>query len=117
MFSFISDAVDSVVSQITSFVGQIENDIASPFNMMIQQVMGGVWKGRGADAFVNEMQTVLLPEVAALISSLGGMSMGGGGSFTDIINQAIGLVDEVDNWVSSAVGAVSDVFDSICSLF
>lgn len=113
IFDFISDAVDSVISQIMSFATQIADQVQSPINNWVQQVMGGVWTGRGADAFVNEMQTVMLPEIEALIAAIAGAGGGGGGSFLGFLQEAIGIIDEADNAVNGIVNAVGDLFDSI----
>jgi hypothetical protein len=75
---------------------------------MIDQVTGGVWRGKGADAFVNEMSSVVVPEIGRLIASLVG-----GGGFVSGINDAINIVNEVDDMVESIGNAIGDVFDGI----
>lgn len=112
IFDFISDAVSDVINQITGFATQIADMVESPINNWVNQVMGGVWTGRGADAFVNEMQTVVLPEIAQLIAAIAGAG-GGGGGFLSMIQDAIGIISDADDAITGIIEGVGDLFDSI----
>jgi len=114
MFSFIFDAIDSVIGQITSFANQIQEQVYSPIDGFVNEVLNGVWRGKGADSFVQEMREVVLPEVGNLVAAIsGGGGMGGGGAFTGLIKQAVGVISELDDAISSIGNAIGDVFDSI----
>jgi phage-related protein len=108
MFSFIFDAIDSVIGQITSITGTIEDQVQGVINGYINQVGGGVWRGNGADAFVAEMSDTVIPEVGNLIASLTG-----GGGFIPGVQNAISLIGELDDMISNIGSAIGDVFDSI----
>jgi phage-related protein len=108
MLSFIFDAIDSVIGQITSITRTIEDAVQSPINGFINAIGGGAWRGTGADAFVSEMNEVVLPEVGNLIASLTG-----GGGFIPGINNAINLISELDDMISNIGSAIGDLFDSI----
>jgi len=115
MFSFIFDAIDSVLGQITSFANQIQDQVYSPIDGFVNEVMNGVWRGNGANSFVQEMREVVMPEVANLVASIAGGGGGGGfgGAFTGLINQAVGIIGELDDAISGIGNAIGDVFDSI----
>ena len=51
--------VQQVMQQVTQQLGQIEQMALQPMQTMVQQVTGGVWIGNGADAFVNDVTTML----------------------------------------------------------
>ena len=108
MLSFVFDAIDSVIGQITGIAGTIEDQVQGVITGFINQVGGGVWRGTGADAFVGEMSDVVIPEVGNLIASLTG-----GGGFIPGINNAINLISELDDMISNIGNAIGDVFDSI----
>lgn len=108
MLSFIFDAIDSVIGQITSITNQIEDQVFGVITGFVNQVGGGIWRGTGADAFVAEMNDVVLPEVRNLI-----LSLTGGGGFIPGINNAINLISELDDMISNIGNAIGDLFDSI----
>jgi hypothetical protein len=108
MLSFLFDGIDSVIGQITNITRTIEDAVQAPITNFINQVTGGAWRGRGADAFVAEMNDVVLPEVGRLIASLTG-----GGGFIPGINNAVNLISELDDMISNIGNAIGDVFDAI----
>jgi len=105
MFSWISDMCSSVVGQLMTQVTNINDQITSPINNMINNVTGGIWVGKGADAFVDEIRTQVLPAVANLVASIAGV----GGN----INQASSIFDELENAVSGIFDGIGDFFGSI----
>lgn len=76
IFSFVEDAVSGIISSILSQFNFIQDLITAPLNAMVQQVMGGVWKGEGANRFVAEMTGEVVPMLAGLLT--GGQSFAGG---------------------------------------
>jgi hypothetical protein len=55
--------LDSVLTQITQVLQMIEEQAMQPMRMVLQMIMGGVWIGKGADAFVEEVQSLMIPDV------------------------------------------------------
>ncbi len=104
IFSCVMGDVQDVVRQVTQQANMIE-DVMGNIRSGMQPISGGAWTGQGADAFIQEVQTRLIPEVSALIASV--MGFGGG------INSALGIIEQADNDVSNVVGSVADIFDSI----
>ena len=104
VFSCVMNEVQDVVSQITQQANQVE-EVAGGIRSGMQPIMGGGWTGQGARAFIEEVNSRLIPEIMALIASIGGF----GGSIT----QAMDMVGQGDSDVFGIVGNLGDVFDSI----
>ncbi len=104
IFSCVMSEVHDVVSQVTSQAQQIE-DVVGNVRSGMGPIEGGGWIGEGADAFMEEVQTRLIPEIMALIASI--MGFGGG------ITSALNVIEAADNDVFGVVGNVADVFDAI----
>jgi uncharacterized protein YukE len=96
--------VEDVLNQVTRQANQVE-DVVGGIRGGMQPIMGGGWTGQGATAFVEEVQSRVIPEIMALIASI----MGFGGGITNALN----VVQQADNDVFNVVGQVTDVFDSI----
>jgi uncharacterized protein YukE len=104
IFSCVIGEVQDVVQQVVQQANQVEETVGAIRSGM-GPIQGGAWIGQGANAFIEEVMTRLIPELMALIASIGGF---GGG-----ITSAMNLVEQADNDVFSVVGNVVDVFDSI----
>lgn len=112
IFDAISDAalkfargiVDGIAGQILQQTGIVE-DLMGNMRNMLQPVLNGAWTGNGADSFVEEVQSRLLPEIAALIASIGGFSIN--------LNFATETIDQADDKAQSVVDGLGDIFDRI----
>ena len=104
IFSCVMGDVQDVVRQVTQQANMVE-DMMGNIRSGMQPITGGAWIGQGADAFIEEVETRLIPEIGALIASV--MGFGGG------ITSAMGIIEQADNDVFNVVGGVMDVFDSI----
>lgn len=72
---------------------------------MIQQVVGGVWIGEGANAFVEEVSSLMLPGVGRVGETITTMHRN--------LNHAIDVMDQADQQVNSLVGGLIDIFGGI----
>jgi len=104
LFSCVIGDVQDVVSQVTQQANMAE-EVSSGIRSGMQPIMGGAWTGQGAQAFIEEVNSRLLPEIAALISSIAGF---GGG-----ITNALDTISQADNDVFGVANQIGDVFDSI----
>lgn len=104
IFSCVMGEVQDVVNQVTQQANMVD-DLVGNVRSGMQPIMGGAWVGQGAQAFIEEVQTRLIPDIMRLIASI----MGFGGSIT----QALDMVTQADNDVFGVVGSVTDIFDSI----
>ncbi|WP_129629709.1 hypothetical protein [Candidatus Oscillochloris fontis] len=60
----------NVLVQIGKQVLTIQERVQNPTQSIIQKVTGGVWIGKGADAFVNELSTTCLPGVMQTVDNI-----------------------------------------------
>jgi hypothetical protein len=104
IFSFIEDAIGGIISSILSQFNFIQDLITAPLRGMVSQVTGGMWKGDGANRFVNEMTSEVIPMLANILT--GGQSFAGGIKksmdhmllgFQSANNMAQGLFNEFNN--------------------
>lgn len=57
--------LDTVLSQLTQQQNIVQDMALKPIDAMVQQVMGGIWIGKGADAFVQEAKSLVIPGIKA----------------------------------------------------
>ncbi len=104
LFSCIINDVQDVVSQVAQQANQVD-EVGNMIKNGMQPIIGGAWTGQGANAFIEEVNTRLVPQILQLFASIGGF---GGG-----ITSALDIISQADNQVSSVVGGLADTFDSI----
>lgn len=60
--------LQNVQSQLAQVLNEVEEQVRAPLRQMVQMVTGGMWIGRGADAFVEEVTSLLIPDVDTKVS-------------------------------------------------
>jgi uncharacterized protein YukE len=83
----------------------IQEQAYSPMQAMVQQVMDGVWVGKGADAFVDEVTNLMMPGVGKIGEGVN--------TYSRNIQNAMDVMDRADEQVSGIVNALGDIFDGI----
>ncbi|MBN1285486.1 MAG: hypothetical protein JXB47_08810 [Anaerolineae bacterium] len=105
IFSCVMDQVMEVLGQVTEQANQAQ-EVSDSINSGVSSLIGGgMWAGQSAEAFNEEIMTRLLPEIAALIASIGG--------FSGNISSALDVIQQGDSEASGAANALGDVFESI----
>lgn len=61
LLRFARQVVANVLSQLTQQLNIVQQQALQPMRTMIQQVTGGVWVGDGANAFVQEVSSLMIP--------------------------------------------------------
>lgn len=104
IFSFMEEAITGIIGSILSQFNFIQDLITAPLRGMISQVTGGMWKGDGANKFVDEMTSLVIPMLASILT--GGQAFAGGikksqdhmlQGFQQATNMAQGLFNEFSN--------------------
>jgi hypothetical protein len=106
LFKLINKAVEGIQQQIMGQLRSMTDDVMSPIDRLISEILSGAWVGDDADAMVNEIRTVVIPMVQELIAAIGGINTGVGRSldlFHQTDTQAAGKVDDL-------VGVFSSIF-------
>lgn len=105
LLRFARQVVQNVLSQLTQQFNVVQEQAYSPMQAMVQQVTDGVWVGKGADAFVDEVSGLMMPGVGKIGEGIN--------VFSKNIQNAMDVMDRADEQVSGMVNALGDVFDSI----
>ena len=105
LFSCVMGDVQDVVGQVVQQANMVEEVAGQIRGGLGPITTGGAWTGAGARAFTEEVQTRLIPQITALIASIGGFGFN--------ITGAMNIVQQADNDVLGVVGQVTDIFDSI----
>lgn len=105
LIRFARKVVENVLSQLMQQLNVVQENAFNPMQMMVKMVMDGVWVGRGADRFVEEVQNIMMPGVGRISDTMG--------TFGKNIQNAVNVIDEADEQVSNAVNALADRFGSI----
>ena len=53
LFGMDTGGIENALGGIGGVMNMITSEIEQPIKSMVQQVLGGIWKGKGADAFVQ----------------------------------------------------------------
>lgn len=107
IFKFMRGMVSGIINQIMQQVNVIQDAVTSPLRSMVSQVLGGVWKGNGAERFANEMLTEVIP---ALVNVAGV-----GNNFGNAIKKAADRMEQAERFATSKVQPLFDMFNRICS--
>jgi uncharacterized protein YukE len=105
LIRFARKVVENVLSQLMQQFNVIQEQAYSPMQAMVQQVMDGVWVGKGADAFVEEVSSIMMPGVGQIGDGIN--------VFSKNINNAIDVMDRADEQVNNMVNSLGDLFGSI----
>jgi hypothetical protein len=97
--------VESVVSQATQQLSIVEDQALSPLKTVVQQVEGGVWKGEGANKFIDEVSSISIPGVGQVGDQIR--------SFQGNLTRARDIIMQADKQAHQVVGNLADTFGSI----
>ena len=96
--------LEGVMSQLLQQFNIIEDQALSPMRAMVQAVTNGVWRGEGADAFVEEVSSLMIPGVGRVGESISTMR--------NNIQFALDTMDRADEAVDQLVKSrLFDTFD------
>lgn len=105
LFKFVDDLVGNVANQILQQVRIVQDAVTSPLRALVQQVMGGIWKGDGSVRFVNEMTNEVIPMLVNIMNV--------NTSFADAIKKSQDRMNQAIKQSTSQVQTLFDVFGQI----
>jgi hypothetical protein len=77
MFGFLlrlaRAVLENVLSQMTQQFNTVHEQALNPLKAIVQAVTGGVWIGKGADAFVDELSSLSIPGVGQVADQINTM--------------------------------------------
>ena len=99
--------VQGVMSQLMQQLNIVHEQALDPMKRIVESVVGGVWIGDGANAFVEEVNSLVIPGVGQV------------GEHIDFVHKSLqhacDVIDQADAQVSSRVNSLADVFGGIYS--
>ncbi len=105
LLRFARQVVSNVSSQLTQQFNVVEQMATAPMRVIVSQVTGGVWKGDGANRFVEELSKTMIPGVAMVGNQIQ--------TFNKNLQRAINIMDQADAQVSSLAKGLGDTFGGI----
>lgn len=97
--------VETVMSQLTQQSNIVQDMAYKPMQMMVQEVVSGVWVGEGADAFVEDVSSIFMPRSMNVIENIN--------KFNADLKSAVDIIDRADAQVNNVVSGLADVFASV----
>jgi hypothetical protein len=97
--------VRQATSGLTQQLNVVREGAFDPMRAMVQAVTGGIWVGNGANAFVEEVSSLMIPGVGQVMSQIT--------TTTNNLNRAVDILDEADSKVQGMVNGLGDVFGRI----
>ncbi len=98
-----------ITQEVTNTINQqlqlVTDQVTQPLKAMVQQVEGGVWKGDGANRFVEEMTNEVILSLANISDA--------GHNFGSLISAALNIFDQADSQASQIANSLDDVFSDI----
>jgi hypothetical protein len=98
-------AVRSATQQVQGQISITSESVMNPLRQVVSQVVGGVWKGGGADAFVEEINTIFLPTLQQLVQSVTRMN--------SHITYAIDVMDRAEQQATGVANQMGETFRNV----
>ena len=105
LLRFARQVVANVTSQLNQQFNVVEQAAMAPLRAIVGQVTGGVWKGDGANAFVDEVSRMMIPGVGRVGTQIRTLNSN--------LQRAITVMDQADAQVTSLSKGLGDVFGGI----
>ncbi len=105
LIRFARQVVNSVVSQLGQQLNVVQDQAMAPLRSMVQAVVGGMWIGDGADAYVDELSSLMIPGVGRVMDDIQ--------IYSKNLQRATEVMDAADRQVTSIANSLGDVFSNI----
>jgi flagellar biosynthesis regulator FlbT len=105
LFKWVEDLVNNVISQVLQQVNIIQEAVTAPLRVLINQVMAGMWKGEGANRFVQEMTSEVIPMLVNI--------MGFNTNFANAIKKSQDRMQQAVHQATSQAQSLFDVFNRV----
>ena len=105
IFKWVRELVDGIIQQVFQQINIINDRVTTPIKGMITSVTGGIWKGDGADRFVNEMSSEVIPMLANIMNI--------NTNFANAIKKAEDAMNQAVQQANSQAQSLFDAFNAI----
>ncbi|MBK8051549.1 MAG: hypothetical protein IPK16_33355 [Anaerolineales bacterium] len=97
--------LENVLSGLMQQLNIVQDQALAPMRAMVQQVVGGIWIGQGANAFVEEVSSLMIPGVGQVMDHITFMSSN--------LQRAMDIIDDADKQAQSMASSLGDTFGNI----
>jgi uncharacterized protein YukE len=97
--------VEQVTAQLMQQINIVEDQVNREINNYIQRIVGGAWQGDDAERFVDELSSLVLPDVSEILNAVT--------ETNTCINSAVTALNEADQRVTNLVGDLAERFRQI----
>ncbi|MCU0497382.1 MAG: WXG100 family type VII secretion target [Anaerolineae bacterium] len=97
--------LQQVLNQITQQLNIVEDQVKARLEGFVKEVVGGVWKGDGANRFVDEISSEAIPMLGNLAESI--VNIGSS------IRSAEQIMDQADARCRQIAESLTSVFEGI----
>ncbi|MGB1250288.1 MAG: hypothetical protein ACPG8W_06620 [Candidatus Promineifilaceae bacterium] len=97
--------VEMVIKQLSEQARLIEEQIQAQAQGTVNTIQSGMWRGNGADRFVEEIQTTYIPDATRVVESCQ--------LAINSIIRAIELLDEADTRTMTMASGLEDLIRQI----
>ncbi|MBI9044772.1 MAG: WXG100 family type VII secretion target [Anaerolineaceae bacterium] len=97
--------VESIIGQVSNQTNIVQEQVVNQINRMVQQTMDGIWIGKGADAFVEEMTSNLMPRLNQVVSHNNMVNTN--------IRRSMEIIAHADSNAQSLANQVGDIYRTI----
>jgi hypothetical protein len=104
-FKLAKQVVNGIRQSMMGQINLLETAVKAPIQAMVQQVVGGVWVGEGADAFVEQCTKLFIPQTEHIANST--RSIYGG------IGKAMEIMEAADKKSLGFATNLEDIFRGI----
>jgi len=105
LIKIAKQVVNSVRQQIMGQTSLLDMAVKAPIQAMVKQVVGGEWKGEGADAFVEECNKMFIPGTDNVMTIFRTMDSG--------IGRALDIMEAADAKATSIANDLDGIFRGI----
>jgi len=97
--------VNGVRQSLMGQINLLDTAVKAPIQAMIKEVVGGVWVGEGADAFVEQCTRLFIPQTESITNCARSMHSG--------IGKALDIMESADKKSMSFVNNLDNIFSGI----
>ena len=105
LFKWVEDLVGNIIQQVLKQVNIVQDAVTSPLKALVGQVTAGIWKGNGANKFVQEMTSQVIPMLVNIMSVQTG--------FAGAIQKSQEAMNQAVQQATNQAQALVDVFNGI----
>jgi WXG100 family type VII secretion target len=105
IFKLMFQVVEGAISQIINQAKIIEDAVTNPLKTIVSQVTGGIWKGDGADRFVEEMSNEVIPSLVNIMNV--------NQNYASAIRRSVERMQQAEQQAAHAAQTLHDVFGQI----